>query len=56
MYTKLELLEIFSNLKTEQEFNKALDAVLYLIEIKVMERTPFLYRLTQETYRKILNL
>lgn len=56
MYSKLELLIIFNNLRNEIEFDQALDALLYLIENKELERTPFLYALTQETYRKILNL
>ena len=56
MYSKFELLIIFNNLKNEIEFNKALSVLLYLIDSKELEKTPFLYALTQETYRKILNL
>lgn len=56
MYSKFELLIIFTNLRNEIEFNKALDVLLYLIDNKELDKTPFLYELTQETYRKILNL
>ena len=56
MYSKFELLIIFNNLRNEVEFDKALDALLYLIDNKELERTPFLYALTQKTYRKILKL
>lgn len=53
MYTKLELVTIFSSTKTLDELQKVCDIIMWLIDEKLIKGTDFLKKAAHVAFRRI---
>lgn len=56
MYTKLEIVKIFSSVHTAEELNKVLEIFCWLIVHEFQERNMFLHSVSTLAFRRINNL
>ncbi len=53
MYTKLEIFAIYNNIQSIDDFEKVNDCFHWLIENEFIEKSTYLYAISQLTFRKL---
>jgi hypothetical protein len=56
MYTKLELILIFTSARNLEELNKICDVFNWLIDEQFESKSDFLHKVSQLAFRKITNI
>ena len=56
MYTKLELIVIFTSARNLEELNHICEAFKWLIDEEFETKSDFLYKISQLAFRKLTNI